>query len=177
MAIQAPTPPPPAWSRCSSGSTPSLITLANVNTTVSSATGANFEDTFYLNPKLPGAEDADGQRTPTGIHLGLGSRIEGTQIDFRQGSFDTTNKDLDLAIEGRGFFQVKDPVSQQILYTRSGNFSTNSEGSMVLASAGIGRLIEPPVTFPPDTVKYKSARKERSRTKARAIQTCSRWAI
>jgi flagellar basal-body rod protein FlgG len=126
--------------------------LANVNTTGFKRDRANFEDTFYLNPKLPGAEDADGNRTPTGIHLGLGSRVEGTQIDFRQGAFDTTNKQLDLAIEGRGFFQVKDPVSQQVLYTRSGNFSKNSDGTMVLSSAGVGRPIEPPIQFPPDAV-------------------------
>ncbi len=129
--------------------------LANVNTTGFKRDRANFEDTFYINPKLPGAEDADGNRTPTGIHLGLGSRPESTQADFRQGTLDTTNKDLDLAIEGPGFFQVKDPVSQQILYTRAGNFSLNANGDIVMASAGIGRLLEPPIQVPPQAVKVQ----------------------
>jgi flagellar basal-body rod protein FlgG len=129
--------------------------LANVNTTGFKRDRANFEDAFYLHPKLPGAEDADGKRTPTGIHLGLGSRPTSTQSDFRQGTLDTTNKDLDLAIEGPGFFQVKDPITQQNLYTRSGNFSLNADGDIVLSSAGIGRLLEPPIQIPPDAVKIQ----------------------
>jgi len=129
--------------------------LANVNTTAFKRDRANFEDTFYLHHKLPGAEDADGQRTPTGIHVGLGSRVTSTQSDFRQGTIDTTNKDLDLAIEGAGFFQVRDPLTQQILYTRAGNFSLNADGQIVLSSAGIGRLIEPAIQVPPETVKIE----------------------
>jgi flagellar basal-body rod protein FlgG len=129
--------------------------LANVNTTAFKRDRANFEDTFYLHPKLPGAEDADGNRTPTGIHVGLGSRPTSTQSDFRQGALDTTNKDLDLAIEGRGFFQVRDPVTQQTLYTRAGSFSVNADGQVVMASAGIGRLIEPPIQVPPETIKVE----------------------
>jgi flagellar basal-body rod protein FlgG len=129
--------------------------LANVNTTGFKRDRANFEDTFYLNPKLPGALDADGNPTPVGIHLGLGSRPTSTQIDFRQGTFDTTNKDLDLAIEGRGFFQVKDPVTQQTLYTRAGRFSLNAEGTVVMASAGIGRPLEPPIQVPTEAVKVE----------------------
>ncbi len=129
--------------------------LANVNTTGFKRDRANFEDMFYVNHKLPGAEDADGQRTPTGIHVGLGSRPTSTQSDFRQGTFDTTTKDLDLAIEGPGFFQVRDPISQQILYTRAGNFSLNAEGSIVMASAGIGRLLEPQIQIPQEAVKIQ----------------------
>jgi flagellar basal-body rod protein FlgG len=129
--------------------------LANVNTTGFKRDRANFEDTFYVHHKLPGAEDADGNRTPTGIHVGLGSRPTSTQSDFRQGTFDTTNKDLDLAIEGRGFFQVRDPITQQILYTRAGTFSVNADGAIVMASAGIGRPLEPPIQVPPEAVKVE----------------------
>jgi flagellar basal-body rod protein FlgG len=129
--------------------------LANVNTTGFKRDRANFEDTFYLNPKLPGALDADGNPTPTGIHLGLGSRPTSTQADFRQGTFDTTNKDLDLAIEGRGFFQVKDPITQQILYTRAGRFSLNADGTIVMASASVGRPLEPQIDIPPEAVKVE----------------------
>ncbi len=129
--------------------------LANVNTTAFKRDRANFEDTFYLNHKLPGAEDADGNLTPTGIHVGLGSRVTSVQSDFRQGTFDTTNNDLDIAIEGKGFFQLKDPGTGEIVYTRAGNFSTNSNGDIVLSSAGTGRLLEPAVKVPPDTIKIE----------------------
>ncbi len=117
--------------------------LANVNTTAFKRDRANFEDTFYLNHKLPGAEDADGNLTPTGIHVGLGSRVTSVQSDFRQGTFDTTNNDLDIAIEGNGFFQLREPGTGEIVYTRAGNFSINNNGDIVLSSAGTGRPMEP----------------------------------
>jgi flagellar basal-body rod protein FlgG len=82
--------------------------------------------------------------------VGLGSRVQSVQSDFRQGSFDPTNGPLDLAIEGEGFFQVIDPGTGEILYTRAGNFTKNDQGQMVLASAGIGRFLEPSIAFPPD---------------------------
>ena len=99
--------------------------LANVETTAFKRGKANFEDLFYRHEKLPGSEDSAGQLTPTGISVGLGSRISSIQTDFRQGAFKETNNALDVAIEGAGFFKVMDP-SGEILYTRSGNFSLNN---------------------------------------------------
>mgnify|MGYP001033813030 CR=1 FL=1 len=124
--------------------------LANVSTTAFKRDRANFEDLFYINYTLPGAEDADGNLTPTGVAVGLGTRVSSTQTEFRQGSFDTTNKELDWAIEGKGFFQVLDPGTGEILYTRAGTFDLNNNGQIVMASAGIGRLLEPPVVIPQD---------------------------
>jgi flagellar basal-body rod protein FlgG len=94
-------------------------------------------------------EKPAGQLTATGISIGLGSRVSSVQTDFRQGAFKQTNGVLDLAIEGRGFFKVTDP-SGEVLYTRSGNFSLNANGQMVLGSASTGRLIEPPIVIPND---------------------------
>lgn len=126
--------------------------LANINTTAFKRDRTNFEDLFYRNEVLPGAQDADGQPTPTGIHTGLGVKVSSVQTDFRQGAFEQTGNQLDIAIEGDGFLQVQDPATGEILYTRSGNLSQNANGQLVLGSASTGRFIEPAITFPQDTV-------------------------
>jgi flagellar basal-body rod protein FlgG len=125
--------------------------LANVNTVGFKQDRANFEDLMYVNPVLPGNQDSAGQFTPTGIHIGLGTRVQSVQADFAQGAFEQTNRQLDWAIVGDGLFQVTDP-SGQILYTRAGNFSVNANGNIVMASASDGRLLEPAITIPQDTV-------------------------
>lgn len=124
--------------------------LANVNTTAFKGGRANFEDLFYRQVKLPGAQDATGNLTPTGIAVGLGSRVQSIQTDFQQGAFSQTDRPLDVAIEGPGFFQVTDPSTGQPLYTRAGNFSVNSNGQVVVGSANTGRLLNPPVQVPQD---------------------------
>src|SRR3989304_2236910 len=117
--------------------------LANIETTAFKRGRANFEDLLYRHDKFPGAEDTAGQYTPTGISVGLGSRVSSIQGDFVQGAFHVTDQELDLAIKGRGFFQVMDP-NGNTYYTRAGNFSLNANGDVVMASANIGRLLEPP---------------------------------
>lgn len=123
--------------------------LANLETTAFKKDRANFEDLFYRNPILPGAQDTAGQYTPTGVHIGLGSTVSSVQADFRQGAFRQTGNELDVVIEGRGFFQVLDP-NGTTYYTRAGNFSKNSNGNLVMGSANIGRLLQPPITIPED---------------------------
>jgi len=123
--------------------------LANVNTTGFKKMRADFEDLFYRQEVLPGALDSAGQPTPIGTSVGLGSRVSGTQTDQRQGAFQNTGRQLDVAIEGGGFFQVTDP-SGEILYTRAGNFSVNANNQLVLGSASTGRLVEPAITIPSD---------------------------
>src|SRR5436190_20699110 len=102
--------------------------LANINTTAFKKARGNFEDLFYRQIKLPGAQDAQGNFAPTGIAVGLGTRVQSTQTDFSQGAFQTTNNQLYTAIVGRGFFMVQDPSTGQNVYTREGNFSRNSNG-------------------------------------------------
>jgi flagellar basal-body rod protein FlgG len=123
--------------------------LANIDTTAFKRDRCNFEDLYYRHQKMPGAEDSAGQFTPTGISIGLGTRVSSTQTDFTQGSFSSSDRELDVAIEGQGFFQVTDP-SGTILYTRSGNFNKNANGDLVMGSANTGRLIEPPISMPED---------------------------
>jgi len=125
--------------------------LANINTTAFKKDRTNFEDLFYRHEVLPGAEDSLGQRTPTGIQVGLGARVSSIQTDYDQGAFETTGNQLDVAIEGDGFFQVADP-SGVLLFSRSGNFSKNANGDLVMGSATLGRLLDPPISLPEDTM-------------------------
>jgi len=125
--------------------------MANINTVSFKKDRANFEDLFYRYEPLPGSEDSTGQRTPVGIGIGLGSRVSSTQTDYDQGSFQSTGNQLDVAISGDGFFQVVDGATGEFFYTRAGNFSINADGALVIGSASTGRLVEPQITFPPDT--------------------------
>jgi flagellar basal-body rod protein FlgG len=125
--------------------------LANIDTTAFKRGRVNFEDLFYRHEKLPGAEDSAGGQTATGISVGLGTRVASVQTDFHQGAFEETNRQLDVAIEGPGFFRVSDP-SGQVLYTRAGTFSINANGQLVIGSASTGRILEPPITIPQDAV-------------------------
>ena len=123
--------------------------MANINTTGFKKDRANFEDIFYRQYRLPGAEDADGNRTATGIEVGLGTRVSSTQANFKQGAFQTTNNPLDLAIEGDGFFRVQNP-NGDFYYTRAGNFNLNANGQIVLGSANKGYILDPGLTVPPE---------------------------
>ena len=125
--------------------------MANINTDGFKRDRANFEDLFYRYRPLPGSLDSTGQPTAVGTGIGLGSRVSSTQTDFQQGSFKDTGRELDVAIEGNGFYQVTDQNTGEILYTRAGNFSINANGDLVAGSATTGRLIEPSFNFPPDT--------------------------
>src|SRR5437660_9302205 len=85
--------------------------LANVNTTAFKQDRANFEDLFYRNEVLPGLKDGNGNPAPTGIAFGTGAHVESTQSDFRQGSFQQTGDQYDVAIGGNGLVQVQDPIT------------------------------------------------------------------
>ncbi len=124
--------------------------LANIESTAFKSDRANFEDLFYRHYMMPGTLDSAGEYTATGVSVGLGSRVSSTQTNFLQGAFQETGKQLDLAIEGQGFFQVIDAATGETLYTRAGNFNINANGAMVMGSASTGRLLEPGVIIPSD---------------------------
>jgi flagellar basal-body rod protein FlgG len=121
--------------------------MANINTTGFKKDRANFEDVFYRQYRLPGSTDGDGNITSTGIEVGLGTRVSSTQSNHEQGAFETTNNQLDLAIEGDGFFQVLNP-NGGFYYTRAGNFGLNANGDVVLGSANNGYFLDPPINIP-----------------------------
>ena len=123
--------------------------LANINTTGFKKGRANFEDLFYRHYTQPGAGDGQ-QRSATGTSVGLGTRVSSIQTDFKQGASQLTGNQFDVAIEGNGFFQVQDVDGSTQLYTRSGNFSVNANGALVLGSATAGRIVQPEVTIPTD---------------------------
>ena len=123
--------------------------LANSGTTAFKRSRANFEDLFYEQIKLPGNQNTQqGTLTPTGIAVGLGARVSSTQVDYSGGNFLETGAPLDLAIAGDGFFQIND--GSQIVYSRSGVFSLDDTGTIVLTSADQSRPLQPTITIPQD---------------------------
>ena len=123
--------------------------LANVNTTGFKASRVNFEDLLYQNKAQPGVENANGDKRPTGIHVGLGVQIANTDRSFEQGAPVNTHRPTDVMIQGNGFFAVDIPeeTSTGIGYTRAGNFIINADGELVLGTLD-GPRLEPPVTIP-----------------------------
>jgi flagellar basal-body rod protein FlgG len=120
--------------------------LANASTTGYKMRRAQFQDLMYQSLVQPGA--AAGQQTvvPTGLQLGLGARPSSNEIVFTEGSFQQTDNPLDLVIQGRGFFQVRQP-SGELAYTRAGTFHLNKDGNIVTAD---GDPLEPQITLPQD---------------------------
>jgi flagellar basal-body rod protein FlgG len=127
--------------------------LANAGTTAFKRSRVNFEDLYYDTLKLPGMPDSTNLPTPTGLQIGLGTRVNSTEIDETQGNFLATGGQLDLAIAGNGFFQVQDPQTGQTLYTRSGTFSVNANGQVVMTSADVGYVLQPNLSIPPQATQ------------------------
>lgn len=123
--------------------------LANSNTTGFKSSRVNFEDIFYEERRQPGALNSLGERTSSGLFVGLGTRVANTQLDLRNGSTEDTGRPLDIAINGEGFFKVQtfESIGGGEAYTRAGNFFANNEGNMVLGTAD-GPLLDPIVTLP-----------------------------
>src|SRR5438105_2854297 len=132
--------------------------LANAETTAFKRSRVNFEDLMYLVLKQPGATNASDEHSPAGIYVGLGTRISNTQLDLEQGSLESTNRQLDVGIQGQGFFKIKimDSVGNGIGYTRNGNFFVNSKGELVLGM-GDGYKLIPPIVIPPQTTDISIA--------------------
>ncbi len=118
--------------------------LANVSTTGFKRDRAEFEDLLYQIRRQPGGQSSQDSELPSGLQLGTGVRIVGTQKIFTQGSLQATEQPLDLAVNGRGFFQVLMPDGT-ISYTRDGSFQLNSDGQVVTSS---GFPLEPAIVLP-----------------------------
>ncbi len=119
--------------------------LANVNTTGYKRGRAIFEDLLYQNVVQAGGLTSQQTEAPTGLNLGTGVRTVATDKLFNQGNLINTNNALDLALQGRGFFEILLPDGTQA-YTRDGTFQLSPEGEVVTSS---GYTLQPAVTVPP----------------------------
>ena len=123
--------------------------LANVNTSGFKRGRANFQDLMYQQVKMPGAEaSAGGTQLPSGIQIGLGVQTSSVSHVFSTGSFQQTGNPLDLAIQGRGFFEVL-MGNGELGYTRAGSFSVDAQGQLVTAN---GEVVQPAINIPADAL-------------------------
>jgi flagellar basal-body rod protein FlgG len=122
--------------------------LANVNTVGFKKSRADFQDLLYQTLSTPGAASAEGAVIPSGIQIGLGVKPVAVQKLFLQGEFMMTGNNLDLVIEGDGFFQVLMPDGTTS-YTRAGAFKMDNEGRVVTSD---GYTLEPAITIPENTL-------------------------
>lgn len=124
--------------------------IANINTTAFKRARAEFTDLLYQTERLQGVPMRGGEAAiPEGANLGLGVRAAAIRNLHMQGALSQTGNKLDLALDGRGWFQVQGPEGE-ILYTRAGSFNTNAEGQLVTIE---GYLVEPAILVPQNTVE------------------------
>ncbi len=122
--------------------------LANVNTSGFKKSRIDFQDLLYRTVRAAGVASAQGSEVPTGIQLGHGTRPVATQKIFTSGDFQQTKNELDMAVEGDGFFQVLQP-NGEIAYTRAGTFKLDSDGKVVTSD---GYSVQPEMSIPEDAV-------------------------
>ena len=118
--------------------------LANVATNGFKKSRAVFDDLLYQNATQVGAATSQTTLSPTGLQLGTGVRVVSTERNYTQGSLDNTGNSLDMAIQGRGFFQVLQPDGT-MAYTRDGSFQLNAQGQLVNST---GYALQPAITIP-----------------------------
>ena len=128
--------------------------LANVSTTGFKRDRAEFQDLLYQIKRQPGAQSTQDSELPSGLQVGTGVRIVGTQKNFTAGSLQTTEQPLDMAIDGRGFFQILQPDGTTS-YTRDGTFHLDSNGQIVNAS---GFALQPAIVIPNDAQTFTVGR-------------------
>ena len=128
--------------------------LANVSTTGFKKSRAIFEDLVYQNIRQVGAQTTQNTELPTGLQLGTGVRTVATEKLHTQGNIQQTENSLDVAVNGRGYFQILTP-NGDINYTRDGSFKLDSTGQVVTSG---GMLLEPNLTVPNDALSVTIGR-------------------
>ncbi len=118
--------------------------MANVNTTGYKQSRAVFEDLLYQNVRQAGGQSSQNTVLPSGLMLGTGVRTVATEKLFTQGNLQQTGNQLDVAIQGRGFFQVLRPDGG-LGYSRDGSFQVDAQGQLVTSS---GYQVQPAITIP-----------------------------
>jgi len=128
--------------------------LANVNTTGFKKGRPIFEDLMYQNIRQVGAQTTQDTELPTGFQLGSGVKVVATEKLHTQGNVQQTENSLDVAINGRGYFQILMPDGE-INYTRDGSFALDSTGQMVTSG---GMPLDPNITIPEDALSISIGR-------------------
>ncbi len=119
--------------------------LANVNTTGFKRDRAVFEDLLYQNVRQAGGNSSQDTLLPSGMNIGTGVRVVATEKLHTGGSVLQTERALDVAINGRGFFEIEKPGDGTAAYTRDGTFQLNDQGQLVTSS---GYIVQPGITVP-----------------------------
>jgi len=117
--------------------------LANVNTASFKKSRPDFQDLMYQTISQSGSITSAGNQIPSGIFIGMGTMPVGVQKIFTQGDFQDTKNELDMAIEGKGFFKVMS--NEEELYTRAGNFKLDSDGNVCTPN---GDKVQPEISIP-----------------------------
>lgn len=118
--------------------------IANVNTSGFKRDRAVFQDLLYQNISQVGANSTQDTQLPSGFSIGTGVRVVATEKLHSQGNLTNTGNPFDMAVQGKGFFQVLMPDGS-LAYTRDGSFQVNQDGQMVTAS---GYQVQPAITVP-----------------------------
>lgn len=123
--------------------------LANVNTTGFKRSRADFQDLIYQNLKSTGSPATNTTQVPTGIQIGLGTRLAAVTKIFTSGDLTQTGNELDIAIEGNGFFPITLPDGT-VGYSRAGAFKRDSTGQIVTSD---GNPLSPAISIPNNATK------------------------
>ncbi|MDH5392162.1 MAG: flagellar basal-body rod protein FlgG [Gammaproteobacteria bacterium] len=118
--------------------------LANSSTNGFKKDAAIFEDLMYQNLRQSGGQTSQDTQLPSGLAVGTGVRLVATEKMHSQGNIVQTGNALDMAINGRGFFQILRPDGN-LGYSRDGSFQTNAQGQVVTSN---GYLVQPAINIP-----------------------------
>ena len=126
--------------------------IANINTTGFKRAKAEFSDLLYQAERTAGVPNAANQSIiPEGAMVGLGVQTSAVRNLHIQGGLNQTGNPFDVALVGRGWFQIQNPAGET-LYSRAGAFNTNSTGQLVTLD---GNLVEPNIIVPTDAIEVK----------------------
>lgn len=118
--------------------------LANANTAGYKMRRTEFQDLVYQNMIAPGTASGAQSTVPVGLQIGLGARAASNEIILSQGNLTQTENPLDIGIQGKGFFQIKQ-ADGTLAYTRDGSFQLDPNGNLVTSN---GLLLDPQITIP-----------------------------
>lgn len=141
--------------------------LSNVNTTGFKKQRAEFEDLLYQTQLLAGTPATEVTEVPTGIQVGHGVKVAATQKMFEQGSLQSTENKLDLAMEGEGFFKIQ-LYDGSMSYTRDGSFKVDSNRQVVTSN---GYLLEPPLVLPENFIMNSLTISQDGRVSVKVVGT------